>query len=81
MLGIVKRIVSGRFFGGLSVGTQRYFEYVWHLVPHWDSSSGEKRQLFGAKALFVHIVHSVFDHKDPHENAYDCCRLKRAWRV
>ena len=81
MLGIVKRIVSGRTLGGLGVGIQRYFEYVWHLVPHWGSSSGEKRQLFGAKTIFVYIVHSVFDHKDPHKNAFGCCWLKRTWRV
>ena len=71
MLVVVTRIISGLTLGGLGVGTQRYFEYVWHLVSHWGSSSGEKRKTFCANILLVYIVHSVFDHKDPQKNALD----------
>ena len=60
MLVIVKRITSGRTLGGLAAGTQRYFEYVGHLVSHWGNSSGERRKIFGAKNVLVYIVHSVF---------------------
>ena len=42
MLVIVKGIVPDRTLGGLGVGTQRYFEYMWLIVLHWDSSSDEK---------------------------------------
>ena len=81
MLVIVKMIVSGRTLGGLGVGTQRYFEYAWHLVSHWGSSSVEKRKIFGAKNSLVYAVHNVFDHEDPQKNALDYCWLKRTWCV
>ena len=67
MLVIVKRIMSGRTLGGLAVGTQRYFEYVGHLVSHWDNSSGERRKIFGAENVLVYIVHSVFWPQGPAE--------------
>ena len=81
MLVIVKRTMSGGTLGGQGVGTQRYFEYVWHPVSHWGSSSSERPKIFGAKIFLVYIVHSVFDHKDPQKNGLDCCRLKRTWCV
>ena len=81
VLVIAKGIVSGGTLGGLGVGTQRYFEYTWHIVSRCRSSSGEQRKIFGAKKLLVYIVHSAFDHKDPQKNALDCCWLKRTWRV
>ena len=74
---LVKRIMSDRNFDGLGVGTQRYFEYVRHLVAHWGISSGEKRQVFGAKYVLVYIVQSMFNYKDPQKNELDCCSLKR----
>ena len=57
MLEMVKGIVSGRTLGGLGVGTQRYFEYIWHIVSHCRSSSGEKQKIFGANNLLVCFVH------------------------
>ena len=71
MVVIVKGIVPGHTLGGLGVGTQRYFEYRWHIVSHWGSSSSEKRKIFGANFFLVFIVHSVFDHKDPQKNALE----------
>ena len=44
MLVIVKGIASGHTLGGLGVGTQRYFEYIWYIESHWGSSSGEKEK-------------------------------------
>ena len=54
MLVIVRGIVSGRTLGGLGVGTQQYFEYMWHLVSHWSSSSGEKRKIGAKFFLFLY---------------------------
>ena len=59
MFVILKGIVSGRTLGGLGVGKQRYFEYIWQTASHWGSSSGEKRKIFGAKNLLIYISYIV----------------------
>ena len=77
MLVIVKGIVCCRAIAGLGMGTERYFDYVWHIVSHWGSSSGEKRLVFVPKmCLLISYIQ-----KDPQKNALDCCWLKRTWAV
>ena len=79
LLVFLNGIVSGRTLDNLGVSTQRYFEYIWHVVRitlRYNSSS-EKRKIFGATNVLVYIVYSVFDHRSPQQNALDCCWLER----
>ena len=73
MLVIIKRIVPGRTLGGLGVVTQRYFKSRWP-INHIGAVHRVENEFFFVPKMYINlIVHSVFDHNDPHKRALDCC--------